>query len=320
MEEELQIVVPEGTKTERADKMLAGLHADLSRSRWQKLFQEGRVWLDDRVLSQNDKLRPGDTIQVSLPPVKSLELVPVEMDLKVLFEDEDLIVLNKQAGVVVHPGAGTGEDTLVHGLLHHCRGSLHGIGGAERPGIVHRLDKETSGVMLVAKSEKAFQSLAEQFAERRVQKFYTALVSKVPGELKGTIEQPIGRHPTQRTRMTCREGGRTALTDYKVVEAYGSAASLVDLQIHTGRTHQIRVHMKWLGHPLLGDALYGFRPALLPETARDLAIPRVMLHATTIEFVHPLSGEYQRMTAPFPDDFVSVRDCLREAFPHAESH
>lgn len=318
--DELQVIVPDDARADRADKILARLHDDFSRSRWQKIFQDGRVWMDDRVLRQKDKLGPGDTVQVSLPPLQPLELMPVDMQLEVLFEDDDLLVLNKRAGIVVHPGAGTSEDTLVHGLLHHCKGSLHGIGGTERPGIVHRLDKETSGVMLVAKSERAFHPLAEQFAERQVKKFYTALVARVPAGASGSIDQPIGRHPTHRTRMTCRPDGRAALTDYAVVEAYGKAAALVRLQIHTGRTHQIRVHMKWLGHPLLGDTLYGFRPALLPEPARKLTIPRVMLHATEIRFEHPVTHEPIRITAAFPEDFDHVQTSLRAILPDAESH
>ncbi|NDV63014.1 RluA family pseudouridine synthase [Puniceicoccales bacterium CK1056] len=319
-EEDLSLTVPDDVRMARADRMLANLHPDLSRSRWQKLFQDGRVWMDDRVLRQKDKLRAGDAVQVSLPPIQPLELVPVDMDLDVLFEDENLLVLNKRAGVVVHPGAGTGSDTLVHGLLHHCKGSLHGIGGTERPGIVHRLDKETSGVMLVAKSEQAFHPLAEQFAERQVKKYYTALVARVPGAANGSIDQPIGRHAVHRTRMTCRADGRSALTDYSVIEAYGKAAALVRLQIHTGRTHQIRVHMKWLGHPILGDTLYGFRPALLPDTAKALDIPRVMLHATEIEFTHPVTNEIMRISTPLPEDFEDLQILLRKNYPVAESH
>ncbi|MEX0327040.1 MAG: pseudouridine synthase, partial [Puniceicoccaceae bacterium] len=165
-EEELQLTVPGDARSDRADKMLARLYPTFSRSRWQKLFQDGRVWQDERVLSQKTRLRAGDVVDVSIPPMEPLELRPVEMDLTVVHEDTDLLVIDKEPGRVVHPGAGTGEDTLVHGILHHCRGQLSGIGGKERPGIVHRLDKETSGLLLVAKSDAAFQSLAEQFASR----------------------------------------------------------------------------------------------------------------------------------------------------------
>lgn len=316
-EEELLITVPEQLRAGRADKMLAQLHPGLSRSRWQKLFQGGRVWMDDRVLRQKDKLRAGDSVQVSLPPIEPLELRPVAMELAILFEDADLLVLDKDAGRVVHPGAGTGDDTLVHGLLHHCAGSLSGIGGTGRPGIVHRLDKETSGVMVVAKSEAAFQSLAAQFAEREVRKVYTALVAGVPNPSSGMIDQPIGRHPVHRTRMTCRPGGRPASTDYAVEVAFAAAASCVRLRIHTGRTHQIRVHLKHLGHPILGDPLYGYRDSLLPAVpgAAAIALPRVMLHATQLEFSHPLSGKAMAFTAPFPDDFADAQRQLRQRYP-----
>ncbi len=307
-EDNQQFVVPPGTRCDRADKILAREHHGLSRSRWQKLFQQGRVWMDDRVLSQKSKLRPGDVVEFSIPPAKALQLRPVAMPLSVLFEDEDLLVLDKSAGIVVHPGAGTGEDTLVHGILHYCRGALSGIGGVERPGIVHRLDKDTSGVLLVAKSDAAFQSLAEQFSSRSIGKFYTALVRGVPSETAGTIDEPIGRHSVHRIRMTCRPDGRTARTDYKVAKAWQPAAQ-VDLQIHTGRTHQIRVHMKKIGHPLLGDTLYGYKPVDgLPP------VPRVMLHARRIIFEHPLNGASMDIEAPIPDDFQEVMVALDAAF------
>lgn len=315
-EDEIQLTVPEGTRSGRADKMLAGLHPDLSRSRWQKLFQSGRVWADDRVLSQKDKLRAGDSVQFSIPPTQPLDLRPVRMDLDILFEDADILLLNKEAGRVVHPGAGTGEDTLVHGLLYHCSDSLTGIGGTERPGIVHRLDKETSGVIIIAKSETAFQSLSEQFSQREVKKYYKALIAGIPQPPEGTVDEPIGRHPVHRTRMACRADGRQARTDYVVLEAIGAAVALVDLRIHSGRTHQIRVHMKHLGHPLLGDAVYGYKPARVPGAVEAPlpGIPRVMLHAARLEFRHPVSGEAQVIEAPLPEDFNALVDALRARF------
>ena len=298
--DEQQLTVPEGTRAGRADKLLASLYPELSRSRWQKLFQAGRVWQEDRVLSQKNRLQAGDVVEFSLPPVEPLELCPVDMDLSVLFEDEHLLVIDKAPGVVVHPCAGTGEDTLVHGILHHCRGALPGIGGKERPGIVHRLDKETSGVILVAKSEAAFQGMAEQFAGRDIRKYYTALVRGVPDPAEGRVDQPIGRHPVHRVRMACREDGRPAMTDYRVDREWGRAA-LLDIRIHTGRTHQIRVHMKAIGHPLLGDVTYGYRhQAGLPE------VPRVMLHARRLEFTHPVDGRELCIEAPLPADFEKV--------------
>jgi 23S rRNA pseudouridine1911/1915/1917 synthase len=315
---EEQVLVPEGTRSERADKLLARIYPDLSRSRWQKLFADGLVWTDDRTLSQTDKLRAGDLVQFTLPPPVPLDLNPVPMPLSILFEDADLLVIDKPAGLVVHPGAGTGEDTLVHGLLHHCRGSLSGIGGSERPGIVHRLDKETSGLLVVAKSDRAHQALSRQFAERVVKKHYTALVMGVPEPQAGIIEQPIGRHPTQRTRMTCRPDGRPARTDYRVLRSWGSAASHINLRIHTGRTHQIRVHMKEQGHPLLGDQLYGFKPARLnADCGREIHVPRVMLHAQVLEFIHPVTEAALRMEAPLPEDFTALMAAMDRIFPSA---
>lgn len=301
---EKQLTVPQGTRSDRADKMLAGLYPEMSRARWQKLFQQGRVWMDDRALSQKSRLRAGDVVDFSIPALRPLELGPVEMPLSILFEDEHMVVLDKAAGVVVHPGAGTGDDTLVHGLLFHCRGELSGIGGVERPGIVHRLDKETSGVLLVAKTDTAFQSLSEQFASRSIDKFYTALVCGVPVVREGTVDEPVGRHPVHRVRMACRPDGRHARTDYRVAEAWSSAAR-VDLQIHTGRTHQIRVHMKHIGHPLLGDVLYGYKQgSALPE------VPRVMLHARRVVFHHPVNDEPVEIEAPLPADFQQVMAAL----------
>ena len=303
-ESDLQIVVPEGTRWTRADKILAKIYPDLSRSRWQKLFQAGRVWQEDRVLAQKNKLHAGDVVEFSIPAVEPIDLRPVEMPLSILFEDEEILVLNKDPGRIVHPGAGTGDDTLVHGLLHHCKGSLSGIGGKERPGIVHRLDKDTSGVMIVAKTDTAFQSLSEQFAGRSIQKFYTAIARGVPDPTEGTIEEPIARHPYHRVRMDCRPEGRPSKTDYWVERDWGKVAQ-IRLQIHTGRTHQIRVHLKHLGHSVLGDALYGYK-----EKEGMPTVPRVMLHAQRLVFVHPVTGEEMTFEAPVPDDFQQVIDEL----------
>lgn len=312
---EHQVLVPDGTRADRADKLLARIHPELSRSRWQRLFAGGHVWTDDRTLSQNDRLRAGDLVQFTLPAPVPLELRPVAMPLSILFEDCDLLVLDKPAGQVVHPGAGTGEDTLVHGLLHHCRDSLSGIGGSERPGIVHRLDKETSGLLVVAKSDRAHQDLSRQFAERVVKKHYIALVTGVPGSTEGIVDEPVGRHPGHRTRMTCRADGRPARTDYRVLASWDSAASHLRLRIHTGRTHQIRVHMKQLGHPLLGDVLYGFKAERLNLfSGREFSVPRVMLHAQTLEFRHPVTAETLRLEAPLPRDFSVLMSELDIAF------
>ncbi|MDE3084772.1 MAG: RluA family pseudouridine synthase, partial [Verrucomicrobiota bacterium] len=215
--------------------------------------------------------------------------------------------LNKPAGTVVHPGVGTGEDTLVHALLAHCAGQLSGIGGVERPGIVHRLDKETSGVLLVAKTDAAHRALADQFASRSLQKDYLALVSGALSAPRGVIDRAIARHSVHRHRMTVGEGGRAARTDWERVEAFGQEAAFVRCRIHTGRTHQIRVHMKSISHPLLGDATYGWKTN--PRLSKQP--PRVMLHAERIAFAHPMTGKPLDLRAPLPADFAAMLKVLR---------
>ena len=313
--ESLQVVVPEGTRTQRADKLLAQLHPDFSRSRWQKLLEAGHVWQDERRIGQSDRLHAGDVVDVSLPPLQPLELIPVAMDLDFLYEDEHLLVVNKPAGLVVHPGAGTGDDTLVHGLLHHCRGQLPGIGGEERPGIVHRLDKETSGAIVVARSEIAMTALAAQFADRTISKRYLAICKGVPNPASGSIHQPIARHPVHRLRMACLPGGRPSWTDYHRLRAWGQHAALLELDLHTGRTHQIRVHLQHLGHPILGDSLYGWRD----REEQYPAVPRVMLHAARLVFSHPVTGREMTFEAPLPDDFRLLLAGLDQRFGSEES-
>lgn len=313
--ESLQLTIPEGTRTQRADKLLAQLHSGFSRSRWQKLFESGLVWQDERRLGQSDKLQAGDVVDVSLPPPRPVQLVPVRMDLDVLYEDDHLLVINKPAGLVVHPGAGTADDTLVHGLLHHCSGRLPGIGGEERPGIVHRLDKETSGAIVVAKSETAMKELALQFSGRTIAKQYIALVKGVPEPASGRIAEPIARHPVHRLRMSCQPGGRESLTEYAIVRHWDEVAAWLRVDLHTGRTHQIRVHMQHIGHPLLGDALYGWRD----RGERLPTIPRVMLHAAHLEITHPASGERMRFAAPLPPDFLELLKRLDDLYPAKES-
>jgi 23S rRNA pseudouridine1911/1915/1917 synthase len=251
----------------------------------------------------------GDVIEFSLPETTPSELKAVDIPLDVLFEDKHILAVNKPSGMVVHPGVATGEDTLVHALLAHCEGSLSGIGGVERPGIVHRLDKETTGVIVVAKSDKAHRALADQFASRTLTKEYLALVSGAPQLLSGTIDRAIARHPVHRHRMTVGEGGKPARTDWEREEIFGDLAALIRCRIFTGRTHQIRVHLKSLGHPILGDALYGWKPH-----ARVTPSPeRVMLHAEHLVFTHPINGKEIDLRAPLPKDFQTTIKTLRKA-------
>jgi 23S rRNA pseudouridine1911/1915/1917 synthase len=248
-------------------------------------------------------------LEFSFPDVVPMELRAVDIPLDVIFEDKHMLALNKAAGMIVHPGAATGEDTLVHALLSHCADTLSGIGGVERPGIVHRLDKETTGVIVVAKTDKAHRALADQFATRSLKKEYLALVAGVPQLLSGTIDRAISRHPTHRHRMTIGEGGKPARTSWERVEAFGGIGTLLRCQIFTGRTHQIRVHLKSLGHPILGDPLYGWKPdarlAKQPE--------RVMLHAEHLVLTHPISGKELDLRAPLPKDFEAMMKVLRKA-------
>jgi 23S rRNA pseudouridine1911/1915/1917 synthase len=301
------VVAPEMDR-ERADKVLHAILADLSRSRVQKLFELGLVWREDDALTKSDKLYAGDVVSYELPEVAPAKLRPVDIPLRVLYEDDDMIAIDKAPGMVVHPGAGTGEDTLVHALLFHCKGSLSGIGGEERPGIVHRLDKETSGVMVAAKTDRSFLGLTKIFAERRTRKEYLAIVAGSPNLPGGSIDAPIGRHGFNRLRMCVRNDGRPAQSDWEIVERFGKIATLVKIRIHTGRTHQVRVHMSYIGYPLAGDPTYGWRENSWPK---DAPVPRVMLHAWHLELPHPLTGEPLELEAPIPDDFSRVINNLR---------
>jgi 23S rRNA pseudouridine1911/1915/1917 synthase len=301
--------VPEGVRRLRADKALAIAFREHSRTALQRTFDLGRVLRDGVALKRDDPVAGGDVIRFSFPDVAPTDLSPADIPLDVLYEDRHMLAVNKAAGMVVHPGAATGDDTLVHALLGHCAGSLSGIGGVERPGIVHRLDKETTGVIVVAKHDKAHRALADQFATRSLKKEYVALVTGVPQLLSGTIDRAIARHPIHRHRMTIGEGGRPARTSWERVDTYGDLAALVRCQIFTGRTHQIRVHLKSIGHPILGDSLYGWkadaRLAKQPE--------RVMLHAERLVLTHPVSGKELELRAPLPKDFEQLIKGLRKA-------
>ncbi len=353
MSEQHTCTVAPGVRSIRADKALAVEFPKHSRSALQRAFDAGLVSRDGVTLTRDATVRGGDVIVFSMPQTKPSELRPVKIPLDVLFEDKHLLAINKAAGMVVHPGAATGEDTLVHALLAHCKGSLSGIGGVERPGIVHRLDRETSGVIVVAKTDAAHRGLAEQFSARSLQKEYLALVNGAPSLLSGSITKPIGRHPTQRHKMMAfedapqqkapeeelgeivflddegfydleaeaaeaagsarrnRPGTRDAHTDWEVVERYGSLAALVRCMIHTGRTHQIRVHMKSIGHILLGDVVYGWKPdARVPEKSRPR---RVMLHAEHLVVKHPVTGKTLDLRAPAPRDFSAMVRALKTA-------
>ncbi len=303
--------VPEDVRSARADKALATAFPEHSRVAFQRSFDSGLVVLRGKPIERSATVHAGDVLQFSFADVVSNELRAVKIKLDVIYEDKALLAVNKPAGMVVHPGAGTREDTLVHALLAHCAGSLSGIGGVERPGIVHRIDRETSGVIIVAKTDIAHRELARQFAARTVVKEYLALVSGVPRLLSGTIHKAIGRNVRHRHKMAVVEeghGGRASWTDWAVVEKYGDLAALVTCTLHTGRTHQIRVHLSSMGHPLLGDSAYGWK-----ENSRIRSQPkRVMLHAARLCVVHPVTGKVLDLKAPLPADFRAQMKALKK--------
>jgi len=287
----------------RLDRYLALELSDFSRARLQTLIAEGFVRLNGAAPRTRELVRPDDEITVEIPPLQQIDAAAEAIALDILFEDEDLLVLNKPPGMVVHPGAGNQEHTLVNALLHHCT-SLSGIGGKERPGIVHRLDKETSGCLVVAKNDTAHRELSRQFAARTLQKIYLALVIGRLKQTSGSIDAPIARHPVHRQRMSISRSsrGRSALTEYKVLRS-GAELSLVECTLHSGRTHQIRVHLHHLGNPVAGDKLYAAKLAR--------GFPRQMLHAWKLGFTHPRTKEAINFQAPMPEDFAEALATLR---------
>lgn len=290
------------TAGQRLDQFLHAQHPDLSRAFLQKLIEGGQVLVDGRACKASYRVRAGDRISVEIPPPRLLDTKPEAIKLEILFEDDDLVVVNKPAGMVVHPAAGNFDHTLVNALLHHCRGQLAGIGGVQRPGIVHRLDKGTSGCIVVAKTDLAHQALVAQFKSRDVKKIYRALCWGKFERPSGKIETTIGRSSRDRKKMSARTShGRAALTDYRVLKQCAGFA-LVELTIHTGRTHQIRVHMAHIGHPVVGDAVYG-RARVVPAT---ISIARVMLHAYKLGFTHPRTGKVVDCEAPMPEEMTQL--------------
>ena len=294
-------IVVENSPGERIDAFLAARLTDLSRSRIQTLIREQFIQINGHPAKPRDGVKLGDKITVVLPEAVPLHNEAQEIPLEILFEDDDLVVLNKGSGMVVHPAPGNPDGTLVNALLHHCRGKLSGIGGVERPGIVHRLDKDTSGCLVVAKSDAAHQSLVSQFAERStMEKLYLAVSQGIPKPAKDTIFTHIGRHPVNRQKMAVVNppGGKTAITDYEILTTdAASITALILCHLHTGRTHQIRVHLHHKGAPLVGDPIYG-KPSKTSEQTG-----RLMLHAWRLSFIHPISQIRHRFEAPIPPEF-----------------
>jgi 23S rRNA pseudouridine1911/1915/1917 synthase len=316
-ERTLQIVVDAEQAGGRLDAVIAAAIAELSRAQAQRLIEDGRVAIANVVAAKSLRVRQGDVIDVHVPAPEPLEVVPEPIPLVVLFEDADLIVIDKPAGLVVHPAAGHASGTLVNGLLHHCK-DLSGIGGVLRPGIVHRLDKDTSGVMVATKSERAHAALAAAFAAKSrgeqgggLDRTYLAITSPAPPAKSGTLRTLYGRHPIQRKKFSSKvTSGKHAVTHWQVEEALAGAA-LVRVRLETGRTHQIRVHAADHGWPLVGDATYGHKPRSesLAQVARELG--RQALHAATLAFEHPATGARLAFEAPLPADLQHALAALR---------
>ena len=323
------LVVAAEEAGERLDRVLAARVAELSRSRHKALILAGRVAIDGATIRDpGHRVNAGGTIALDLPPVQDVELKAEKIPLSVAFEDNELIVLDKPAGLVVHPAAGNWSGTLVNALIAHCGDSLSGVGGEKRPGIVHRLDKNTSGLMVVAKTDRAHRVLSRQFAdhgrEGPLRRGYLAFVWGVPNRQHGTIDAPIDRHPHAREKMAVRDGGREAITHWEIVETFAGrdgkpVASLLACRLETGRTHQIRVHLAHAGHPLMGDSVYGphFKTKashLGPEGQKALAdLARQALHAYLLVIGHPGTGEILHWESPLPEDLVHLKMKLEAA-------
>lgn len=290
---------------QRLDKWLQLQLPDMTRSAVQKLIEQGNVTRNGMTVSKNGKGNAGDVIEVIVPQPKPLEVTAQDIPLDILYEDNDLLVVNKPKGMVVHPAVGNDDGTLVNALLHHCGDSLSGINGIIRPGIVHRIDKDTSGLLIVAKNDIAHQGLAQQIKEHSFTRIYEAVVYGNMKREEGTVDAPIGRHPTDRKRMAVTDkNSRNAVTHYKVLKRYDGFTH-VQLKLETGRTHQIRVHMAYIGHPVAGDTVYGVKKVITSLNGQ-------CLHARVIGFVHPITEEYIEITSELPVYFTQFLSKLRE--------
>ena len=323
MSKMVELTVPDLGAGQRIDRWLARARIGLSRNRLQALIEAGRVCVNGRPARQANKLKENDRITVEVPPRRPSRLFAEPVPLTIVYEDDALLVLDKPAGLVVHPGAGVQTGTLVHALLHHAP-CIAAVGGEGRPGIVHRLDKDTSGLLVVAKTEETYLALVEALRTRKVSRIYHAVVWGDPGPAEGLIDMPIGRDQRERTRMAVVRGtaGKPARTRWRVLERFGPA-TLVEARLESGRTHQIRVHFSALRHPVVGDPLYGGRARKtlsLRQSERSLAdallraLRRQALHAAELELVHPVTGAALRFTSALPEDFSRALELLR-AFP-----
>lgn len=289
---------------QRADSLLAQLMPELSRSAAARLLEEGRVTCGGRVLNKKDRPQAGEELTVALPEPEEARALPQNIPLDVVYEDGDVIVVNKPTGLVVHPAPGHPDGTLVNALLYHCGESLSGVGGEKRPGIVHRIDRDTSGLIIAAKNDAAHLALAAQLADHSLARTYECLAVGNFREDAGTVDAPIGRHPTDRKRMAVlRTGGREAVTHWEVIARYSGVTHL-RCRLETGRTHQIRVHLAYIGHPILGDTVYGAKKPVPGLTGQ-------CLHAVALRFRHPRSGEWVELSCPLPEEFLRMLEKLQ---------
>lgn len=288
----------------RLDAYIAKKREDLSRVMVQKLIENGNVLVDGKKRKISYKVQVGEVIELDIPEAKETGIKAEDIPLDIVYEDEDIIVVNKPKGMVVHPANGNPDGTLVNAIMAHCKGSLSGIGGEIRPGIVHRLDKDTSGLLIVAKNDKAHINMSEQIKNREVKKIYIALVRGVVPENEATINMPIGRSTKDRKKMAVRKDGKEAITHFKVLKRYANY-TLLEVKIDTGRTHQIRVHMAEIGHPVVGDMVYS-------NGKNEFGIQGQMLHAKSLDFKHPISGKQMHLEAEVPEVFISVLNQLDE--------
>jgi 23S rRNA pseudouridine1911/1915/1917 synthase len=301
----------------RTDKFLSKSLPDLTRTRIQQLLELGHILIDGKpAKSPSKKVQEDQLFEITIPPSVEATPEPEDIPLNIIYEDNDVVVINKPAGMVVHPAPGNPNKTLVNALLAHCGESLSGINGVKRPGIVHRLDKGTSGLIVVAKNDIAHQALSQMLTDRSMSRIYQAVVWGVPLSSEGTIEGNIGRSPKNRKKMALvSKGGKEAITHYKTLKAYGLLASLVKCRLETGRTHQIRVHMTSLGHSLMGDPTYGRKPKKLPEELNHFLLiewlkDRTALHAYQLKFIHPRTGKEMLFECPLPGDIRALLDVL----------
>ena len=290
---------------ERLDKFLSTIYPDFSRTFFQKLIKNQKVWVNDQNQKASFPVHTDDLVKIEIPDAVETTIVPEDIPLDILYEDQDLLIVNKPKGMVVHPSAGHYTGTLVNAIMYHCKDSLSGINGEIRPGIVHRIDMDTTGSLIVCKNDEAHVDIAQQIKEHSVNRIYVGIVCGNVKEDEGTIEGPIGRHPVERKKMAINEkNGKPAVTHYKVLERFGNY-TYMQFKLETGRTHQIRVHMASIGHPLLGDSLYSSNRSAFKNLQGQT------LHAQTIGFIHPRTGEYIEFSAPLPEYFEKLLSILQ---------